>query len=106
MHTATLHVPASCRASLQCVLYFPQEERQGPGRIVNLSMRGCHIESSAQICPGMIVCLYLILPSGPQDIVVERALVTWARWGECGIQIEHLQPTEAYHLRQILTTSY
>ena len=85
MHTATLHVPASCRASLQCVLYFPQEERQGPGRIV---------------------CLYLILPSGPQDIVVERALVTWARWGECGIQIEHLQPTEAYHLRQFLTTSY
>ena len=93
MHTATLHVPASCRASLQCVLYFPQEERQAP-------------ESSAQICPGMIVCLYLILPSGPQDIVVERALVTWARWGECGIQIEHLQPTEAYHLRQFLTTSY
>lgn len=105
MYTTTLHVPASRRAPVQCVLYFPQDERQGPGRIVNLSMDRCHIESSLAVCPGMIVSLYLILPDAPQDIAIETALVTWARRGEFGIHIQHLQPAEAHQLNQFLSTS-
>ena len=52
----------------------------------------------------MIVSLYLMLPNAPQDIAIEQALVTWARQGEFGIQIQHLQPAEAHHLREYLMT--
>ncbi len=55
--------------------------------------------------PGMIVSLYLILPDAPQDIAIETALVTWARKGELGIQIQQIQPAEAYQLKQLLATS-
>ena len=104
MRTSTFHVPAARRVPVQCVLYVPHDERQGSGTIVNLSLDRCHLESRVEVCPGMIVSLYLMLLNAPQDIAIERALVTWARQGEFGIQIQHLQPAEAHHLREYLMT--
>lgn len=89
---------------VQCVLYVPHDERQGPGTILNLSLGHGHIESNVEVCPGMIVSLYLMLPHVLQDIAIERAMVTWARRGEFGIQIQHLQFAEAHHLREFLLT--
>lgn len=104
MRTSTLHLPAAHRVPVHCVLYVPHNERQGPGIVHTLSVDRCHLETTVEVCPGMIVSLYLILPDAPQDIVIERALVTWARRDECGIQIQHVQPADADHLRDYLST--
>jgi hypothetical protein len=104
MRTSTLHVPSTRHVPVHCVLYVPHDERQGPGMIHTLSMNRCHLESRVEVCPGMIVSLYLILPNAPQDIAIETAIVTWARQGEFGIHIQHLQPAEAHHLREYLMT--
>ena len=104
MQTTTVQVSAARRVPVQCVLYCPHDERQGPGTVHTLSMDGCHIESPVEVRPGMIVSLYLMLPNAPQDLAIEQALVTWARQGEFGIQIQHLQPAEAHHLREYLMT--
>jgi hypothetical protein len=61
-----------------------------------------HLETRVEICPGMIISLYLILPNASQDIAIESAMVTWSRRGECGIQIQALQPADADHLRDYL----
>jgi hypothetical protein len=103
MQTTTLQVPSSHRVPVQCVLYMPHNKHQSPGTIVNLSMDRCHMETRMEVCPGMIVGLYLLLPNAPQDIAIERAMVTWARRGECGIQMQCLQPAEANQLRDYLT---
>jgi hypothetical protein len=103
MPSSRLHIPAAHRLPVQCVLYMPHEKRQGPGTIMNLSMDRCHMETRMEVCPGMIVALYLLLPNAPQDIAIERAMVTWARRGECGIQMQCLQPAEANQLQDYLT---
>lgn len=72
---------------------------------MNLTRTRCHIESSVAVSPGMIVSLYLMLPDALQDIAIETALVTWARHGEFGIHIQHLQAAEAHQLKQFLATS-
>lgn len=104
MQTTSFHIPTSPRLPVECVLYVPHDERHGPGMIHNLSLERCHIESSVEVCPGMTLALYLILPSEPQNIAVEHAMVTWARRGECGIRIQHLQLAEADRLRAFLRT--
>lgn len=104
METTAFHLPASLRIPVHCVLYVPQGDRQGPGMIHNLSIERCHIESPVEVCPGMTLALYLILPSGSQHVAVEHAMVTWARRGECGIRIQHLQRAEADRLRAFLRT--
>ena len=68
----------------------------------NLSLGHCHVESTIEVCPGMTLSLFLVLPGMPQAIVVEEALVTWAREGECGIQFQRMQPSDASHLQQFL----
>lgn len=81
MQTTSIQVPAARRVSVQCVLYLPHDERHGSGTIHTLFMDRCHIESSVEVCPGMIVSLYLMLPNAPQDIPVVPRRWCWSARG-------------------------
>jgi len=72
------------------------------GRIVGLSMRHCHVESQADVTPGMTLSLFVILPETRRALVLDEALVTWVRTAEFGLRLNVLRCEDAVHLELYL----
>ncbi len=87
MHTASSLVDSPC-FPIRCTVSIPHEAALQPGMIWALSPQHCHVESSLEVCPGMLVSLFLILPDTNQAVVFKERLVTWARSGEFALDLQ------------------
>ena len=48
-------------APLSCVFHSAQDNLYDVGKIVGLSMHHCHVESQAEVTPGMTLSLFVVL---------------------------------------------
>ena len=88
-----------------CVLHSAQDNLYEAGKIVGLSMHHCHVESQADVTPGMALSVFVILPDTRRVLVLEEALVTWVRTEEFGLRLNALRSDDAAQLETHLAAS-
>ncbi len=81
-----------------CVLHSAHDNLYEVGKIVGLSMHHCHVESQAVVTPGMTLSVFVIFPDTRRALVLEAALVTWARTEEFGLRLNALRSDDAAQL--------
>lgn len=74
----------------------------GEGSLVDLSIRGCRIESSIDVQPGAALELRIDVIKSKPPIQIQAAVVRWCREHEFGLEFEVIAPTEWAHLQDIV----
>jgi hypothetical protein len=74
----------------------------GEGSIVDLSIRGCRIESSIDVQPGASLDVRIQAVEGEPPIHIQAAIVRWNQGREFGLEFEVIIPTEWVHLKEFV----
>jgi hypothetical protein len=74
----------------------------GEGRVVDLSTRGCRIESSIDVQPGASLEVQIKTIEDNPPIQIQAAVVRWCREQQFGLEFEVIAPTEWAHLQAIV----
>ena len=74
----------------------------GEGSIVDLSIRGCRIESSIDVQPGASLDVRITVVENEPPIHIQAAIVRWSREREFGLEFEVIAPTEWAHLQDVV----
>ena len=81
---------------------FLSERAKGQGMIVNVSMRGCSMESPDRLQPGDILCLSGQEANGLPPITIEAAVVRCCLKQQAGLEFLRMQNGEQDKLRQVI----
>ncbi|MGZ8383067.1 MAG: PilZ domain-containing protein [Nitrospira sp.] len=80
-------------------------DSEGEGSVINLSIKGCKVESDAGVKVGDAMSLILLLSGGEAPTRVDLALVRWAN-GQCfGLEFVSLGTAEMNRLRTFLASA-
>ncbi len=71
----------------------------GEGRALDLSTRGCRIESSIAVQPGATLEIQIEAIEQNPPIKIQAAIVRWSREQQFGLEFEVIAPTEWAHLQ-------
>jgi c-di-GMP-binding flagellar brake protein YcgR len=71
----------------------------GEGRVVDLSTRGCRIESSVDVQSGASLEIQIEAIEHKPPIKIQAAIVRWSREQQFGLEFEVITPTEWAHLQ-------
>ena len=74
----------------------------GEGSLLDLSLRGCRIESLTDVKPGATLEVRVEAIEGEPPIQIQAAIVRWSREQEFGLEFEVIAPTEWAYLREIV----
>ena len=74
----------------------------GVGSLVDLSLRGCRIESSTAVQPGASLELRISAIENEVQIQVQAAIVRWSRGQQFGLEFEVIASSEWVHLQKIV----
>lgn len=74
----------------------------GEGQTLDLSLRGCRVETDTAVPPGTELELRIYRPPEPTPIAVDSAAVRWARGREFGVEFLRLQSGEVEQLHRLL----
>ena len=66
----------------------------GEGSVVDLSIRGCRIESSTDVQPGASLEVRIAAIEHEPPIQIQQALVRWSRGRQFGLEFETMAPEE------------
>jgi len=87
---------------LPCVLHSEPEGLYEVGKIVGLSIHHCHVESRADVTPGMTISLIVIFPDTQRALLLDDATVTWVRTNEFGLRVNVIRREDAAYLERYL----
>ena len=74
----------------------------GEGSVVDLSIRGCRIESPIDVQPGASLELRIVAIEHEPPIQIQAAIVRWSRGQQFGLEFEVIASTEWAHLQDIV----
>lgn len=74
----------------------------GEGSLLDLSIRGCRIESLTDVKPGTTLEVRVEAIGGEPPIQIQAAIVRWSREQQFGLEFEVIAPTEWPHLQNIV----
>ncbi len=74
----------------------------GEGSLLDLSVRGCRIESPIDVKPGAALEVRIEISEREPPIQIQAAVVRWSREGQFGLEFEVIAPTEWAHLQQVV----
>jgi len=74
----------------------------GEGSLVDLSLRGCRIESPTDVQPGVSLELRITAIELQPPIQIQAAIVRWSRGRQFGLEFEVIASTEWTHLQDIV----
>ena len=81
---------------------FSGDQIDGEGKAIDLSQRGCRIESDLSVPASSILELRLYVPGLDWPMRVEQASVKWARGREFGLEFVRLLPKEEETLHRVV----
>lgn len=73
--------------------------------MVNLSLKGCKVNSEAGVKVGDAVSLIILLPGEEPPTAVDLALVRWTEGACFGLEFVSIGPAEANRLRRFLASA-
>jgi hypothetical protein len=74
----------------------------GEGSLLDLSIRGCRIESLIDVKPGATLEVRIEAKEHGYPIHIQAAVVRWSRERQFGLEFEVIAPTEWAHLQEIV----
>ena len=74
----------------------------GEGSVVDLSVRGCGIESPTDVQPGASLELRIAAIEHVPPIQIQAAIVRWSRGRQFGLEFEVIAPSEWARLQDIV----
>ena len=74
----------------------------GEGSLVDLSLRGCRIESPTEVQPGASLELRIAVMEHGVPIQVQAAIVRWSRGQQFGLEFEVIASAEWVHLQDVV----
>lgn len=74
----------------------------GEGSLMDLSARGCRIESSTDVQPGASLRVGIEAIEHEPPIQIQHAVVRWIRMGQFGLEFETMAPEEWTRLQHIV----
>ncbi len=74
----------------------------GEGRILDLSVRGCRIESPTEVKPGAALEVRIETTEHEHPIRIQAAVVRWSRDRQFGLEFEVIAPTEWAYLQEFV----
>ena len=95
-----------------CLLSFSQfalsisftGDAEGEGTVVNLSAKGCKVESDAAVRVGEAMSLIILLPDQKCPTTVDLAMVRWAKGHAFGLEFISIGASEALRIRDFLVS--
>ncbi|HYM37494.1 MAG TPA: PilZ domain-containing protein [Nitrospiraceae bacterium] len=91
------------RVQVQFPISFEGNQGVGKGKLFNLSLRGCGIESGVNVQVGTTVTLRVYVPTHKEPIQVGRAGVTWSAGQDFGVVFTDMDPKEKERLEKLIT---
>lgn len=82
---------------------FSGEHIEGEGKILNISMDGCKIESEMSVQKDIVLTLRVHAPQFVFPIQVEQATVRWTKGKEFGLEFMRVPPEGLKQLHQLIT---
>ncbi len=92
------------RLPLQCPIVLLTNGRKEEGKIVDLSMSGCEVESNKSLQQGRELPVLLHLPDGKPPQEIKGALVRWSRGQQFGLKFLTMEPDQQARLRRFVST--
>ncbi|MBX3345350.1 MAG: PilZ domain-containing protein [Nitrospira sp.] len=92
----------SQRVSVDCSVMFAGENVVGEGRILDLSLPGCLLESSNNMTAGEYIQLRLFLPDRATPLHVALAAVRWVDGCKLGVEFIRTSQEEQRRLAQFV----
>ena len=71
----------------------------GEGSVVDLSIRGCRIESPTDVQAGAALEVRILAAEHEPPLQIQQALVRWSRWGQFGLEFATMAPEELARLQ-------
>lgn len=99
-------VPAPCLLSFsQFALSISfSGDAEGEGIVVNLSTKGCKVESEAAVRVGEAMSLIILFPDQKCPTTVDLAMVRWAKGHAFGLEFISIGDSEALRIREFLVS--
>lgn len=92
------------RVHVQYPVSFEGNQGVGKGKLFNLSIRGCAVESGVSVQVGTTVTLRVYVPSHKEPIQISRAGVTWSAGQDFGLEFTDLDPKEEERLKKLIAS--
>lgn len=92
------------RIPVQATAFFSSELVQGQGTVVNLSMRGCGLQTATRLQPGDVFGLKLEGLDGSSQIAIDAAVVRSFGEQEACFEVLRIHDTEREKLRRVIET--
>lgn len=92
----------SQRVSVDCSVMFAGENVVGEGRILDLSLPGCLLESSKQMTAGQYIQMSLFLPDRATPLNVALAAVRWVDGSKLGVEFIRTSKEEQRRLEHFV----
>jgi PilZ domain len=94
---------SSERIALQCSIVLASGMQVGEGTILNLSGRGCLVESSVSVKAGDYLQLRFSFDESEPSMRVSRAAVCWAEGPRFGVEFIGMEEKDRTRLNRFLT---
>jgi hypothetical protein len=75
----------------------------GEGTLLDLSLRGCRVDSSVEVRPGTSLELRIQASEDEPPLVVQEGVVRWSRTQQFGLEFVTLVPEEWARLQHTVT---
>ena len=95
---------ASERIPLQCSIVLASGIQVGEGQVLNMSDRGCLVESSVSVKAGDYLQLRFSLHESEPSMRVSRAAVCWAQGLRFGVEFLGMEEKDRARLNRFVTT--
>lgn len=75
----------------------------GTGTLLDLSLRGCRVDSATDVRPGTSLELKIQASGEEPPLMVKEAVVRWSRTGQFGLEFITMAPEEWARLQHTVT---
>ena len=90
------------RVQVQYPISFEGNQGVSKGKLFNLSLGGCGIESGAHVQVGTTVTVRVYVPTHKEPIQIGRAGVTWSAGQDFGVEFTDMDPKEQERLQKLI----
>ena len=94
---------SSERIPLQCAIVLASGKQVGEGQVLNMSDRGCLVESSVSLKAGDDLQLRFSLPGSEPSLRVSRAAVCWAQGLRFGVEFIEMEEKDRARLNHFVS---
>jgi hypothetical protein len=94
---------SSERIALQCSIVLASGIQVGEGQVLNMSDRGCLVESSVSVKAGDYLQLRFSLHESQPSMHVSQAVVCWAEGFRFGVEFLGMEEKDRTRLNRFLT---